>query len=183
MVRFTGLMAGAVLGYAAIAPEPALGQSGVELAQSFRADLRGFNEVPSVSTSGTGRFDAELIPEDGSIEYTLQYSGLESVVTEAHIHFSQAATNGDIIVFLCTNLDDGPAGTQACPEGDGEISGVITADDVLGSTDQGLAPGAFDRLLQAMFDRATYANVHTEVHGAGEIRGQITPNTSKVEAR
>jgi hypothetical protein len=176
MVRFAGLMVGIVLGYAAVAPEPAIGQ----LAQSFRADLRGFNEVPSISTSGTGRFDAVLIPESGSIEYTLRYSGLESVVTLAHIHFSQAATNGGIIVFLCTNLGDGPAGTQACPTGDGEISGVITAAEVLGSADQGLDPGAFDQLLQAMLDRATYVNVHTEVHGTGEIRGQITPNTPEV---
>jgi CHRD domain len=178
MVRFTGLMAGIVLGYASVAPEPALGQ--VQFEQTFRADLRGFNEVPSISTSGTGRFEAELILEDSSIEYTLRYSGLESAVTAAHIHFSQAATNGGIIVFLCTNLDDGPAGTQACPEGDGEITGVITADDVLGSADQGLDSGAFDQLLQAMLDRATYANVHTEVHGAGEIRGQIMPNPSEV---
>jgi CHRD domain len=178
MIRFTELMAGIVFGYAAVAPEPALGQ--VQSEQSFRADLRGFNEVPSISTSASGRFDAELLPEDGSIEYRLQYSGLESVVTQAHIHFSQAATNGGIIVFLCSNLDDAPAGTQTCPEGDGEISGVITADDVLGSEDQGLDPGAFDQLLQAMLDRATYANVHTEVHGAGEIRGQIMPNTPKI---
>jgi hypothetical protein len=178
MVRFSGLMVGIVLGNAALAPDPVLGQ--VQFEQRFRADLRGFNEVPSISSSGDGRFDAELIPEDGSIEYTLRYSGLESAVTAAHIHFSQAATNGGIIVFLCTNLDDGPAGTQACPEGDGEISGVITADNVLRSADQGLDPGAFDQLLQAMLDRATYANVHTEVHGAGEIRGQITPNTPEV---
>jgi CHRD domain len=177
MVRFTGLMVGVVLGYAAVAPEPAVGQ----FTQSFRADLRGFNEVPSISTSGTGRFDAVLIPESGSIEYTLQYSGLESAVTRAHIHFSQAATNGGIVVFLCTNLGDGPPGTQACPAGDGEISGVITAAEVLGSATQGLDPGAFNQLLQAMLDRATYANVHTEAHGDGEIRGQITPNTPDVE--
>jgi hypothetical protein len=80
-------------------------------------------------------------------------------------------------VFLRTNLGDGPAGTQGCPTGDGEISGVITAENVLGSVEQGLDPGAFNELVQAMLDRATYANVHTEGHGTGEIRGQITPQT------
>jgi hypothetical protein len=109
MFRFAGLVFGIVCGYAAVAPEPALGQAGFQLRQSFRADLRGFNEVPSISSAGEGRFEAELIPENGSIEYTLRYSGLESAVTQAHIHFSQAATNGGIIVFLCTNLGDGPA--------------------------------------------------------------------------
>jgi hypothetical protein len=58
---------------------------------------------------------------------------------------------------------------------------VITAAEVLGSAAQGLDAGAFNQLLQAMFDRATYVNVHTEVHGTGEIRGQITPNTPDVE--
>jgi hypothetical protein len=175
MVRFTGLMVGIVLGCAAVAPEPVLGQ----LAQSFRADLRGVSEAPSISTRANGRFEAELTEDGSSINYTLRYSGLESAVTQAHIHFSQAATNGEIIVFLCTNLADGPAGTQACPP-EGEISGSITAANVLGSAVQGLDPGAFDQLLQAMLERATYANVHTEVHGAGEIRGQITPNTPEM---
>ena len=177
MFRFAGLMVGIVLGYATVAPVPALGQSGVQLAQSFRADLRGFGEVPSISTSGEGRFEADLNLQDGSLEYTLRYSGLESAVTQAHIHFSQAATNGAIVVFLCSNLQGAPTGTQPCPTGDGEISGVIAADDVLGVADQGLDPGAFNQLLQAMFDRATYANVHTEGHVTGEIRGQITPQT------
>jgi hypothetical protein len=60
MFRFVGLMVGIVLGWAAVAPLPALGQSGVQLAQSFRADLRGFSEVPSISTAGEGRFEADL---------------------------------------------------------------------------------------------------------------------------
>jgi CHRD domain len=180
MFRFTGFVVGIVLGYAALVPAPAVGQSGVQLAQSFRADLRGFSEVPSISTSGEGRFEADLNLQDGSLGYTLRYSGLKSAVTQAHIHFSQAATNGEIVVFLCSNLQGAPAGTQACPTGDGEIGGVIAADDVLGIPGQGLDPGAFNQLLQAMFDRATYANVHTEGHGAGEIRGQITPQTAGV---
>jgi hypothetical protein len=161
---------------------PVLGQSAVQVAQSFHADLKGVEEVPSISTSGSGRFVADLNPEDGSIAYELRYSGLESAVTQAHIHFSQPATNGAIIVFLCTNLGNGPDGTQSCPEGDGEISGVITADDVLGADDQGLDPGAFDQLLQAIFAGGTYANVHTTGHGSGEIRGQVVPQTPEVVA-
>ena len=84
-----------------LAPELAVGSVGTSF---LRVDLRGFNEVPSISTSGTGRFDAVWSSESDLIEYTLRYSGLESAVTLAHIHFSQAATNGGIVVFLCTNL-------------------------------------------------------------------------------
>jgi len=180
MLRFIGLTVGFGIGCAGVVPEAAFGQSPLQLTQSFRANLSGVQEVPSISTSGSGTFEAELFSEDGSIAYQLRYAGLESAVTQAHIHFSQAATNGAVIVFLCSNLGNGPDGTQTCPEGDGQVSGVITADDVLGSGDQGLAPGAFDRLLQAMLDGATYANVHTTGHGAGEVRGQIVPETPEI---
>jgi CHRD domain len=181
MFRYTALLGGFALAYAGVAMEASVAQTGIQLAQSFRANLIGFNEVPSISTSGTGRFDAELLPDEGAISYELSYSGLENAVTQAHIHFSQPGVNGGIIVFLCTNLDNSP-GTQSCPVGDGEISGTITADDVIGSVAQGLDAGAFDQLLAAMLDRATYANVHTVGHEGGEIRGEIVPQTPEVVA-
>ena len=34
--------------------------------------------------------------------------------------------NGGISVFLCTNLGNGPAGTQACPQ-EGTVTGTFTA--------------------------------------------------------
>ena len=46
----------------------------------------------------------------------LSSSLTSSAVTEAHIHFSQAATNGGIIVFLCSNLDDSPAAPRPVPK-------------------------------------------------------------------
>jgi hypothetical protein len=38
---------------------------------------------------------------------------------------------------------------------------------------QGIAANEFDALLAAMGEGATYANVHTEKYGGGEVRGQI----------
>jgi hypothetical protein len=48
---------------------------------------------------------------------------------------------------------------------------------MLSAPEQGLDSGALNQLLQAMVDRPTYANVHTEGHGTGKIRGQIFPQT------
>jgi hypothetical protein len=38
-------------------------------------------------------------------------------VTQAHIHFGPGRVNGGIMVFLCSNLGNGPEGTQPCPDG------------------------------------------------------------------
>ena len=38
------------------------------------------------------------------------------------------SVNGGISFFLCSNLGNGPAGTQACPAGPAELTGVITPD-------------------------------------------------------
>ena len=77
--------------------------------------LTGAEEVPYVSTTADGRFEARINREETEIEYTLSYSALEGDVQQAHIHIGQKKVNGGISVFLCSNLGNGPAGTQACP--------------------------------------------------------------------
>jgi hypothetical protein len=132
-----------------------------------RAVLSGFNEVPAISTTGSGSFEAKV--SDGSIEYVLSYEALEGIVTEqAHIHLGQADVNGGVAAFLC-----GGGGRPACTPGSGTFTGTITAADVIGPTAQGLAPGEFGELVRAILKGATYANVHTNKHPGGEIRGQI----------
>jgi hypothetical protein len=80
---------------------------------------------------------------------------------------------GGISVFLCTNPGNGPAGTQACPPQPATITGTIVPNDVIGPAAQGIDPGEFDELVDAIRAGATYANVHTENYPAGEIRAQI----------
>lgn len=135
------------------------------------AHLSGLQEVPTLSTSGQGRFFAEIRKD--AIDYRLQYSDLESEVTQAHIHLGRVATNGGVSAFLCSNLDDPPMGTPACPVDGGVVTGTIESADVIGPEAQGIAPGEFEELLRALEKGATYVNVHTRVYPAGEIRGQI----------
>ena len=80
----------------------------------FREMLTGFEEFPALSTPGVGEFRAS-INRAGEIEWALNFSGLESAATQAHIHFESKSNNGPVIVFLCSNLGNGPAGTQALP--------------------------------------------------------------------
>jgi CHRD domain len=139
----------------------------------------GYQEVPSVSSAGSATFTADVAPDGQSIGWQLSYGGLESTVTQSHIHFGQRSVNGGISVFLCTNLGNGPAGTQPCPAS-GTISGTITPADVsppiaatAAARAQGLNTGEWDELLRAIDAGKTYANIHTVDRPGGEIRAQL----------
>lgn len=138
--------------------------------------LSGYNEVPALSTTGHGAFFARIDPVAEMIEYELSYDAIQGDVTQSHIHVGQPGVNGSISVFLCSNLGNGPAGTQACPASPGVISGTIIAADVIGPTGQGVEPGAFDELVQAIRAGATYVNVHSSLFPGGEVRSGLAPH-------
>lgn len=135
--------------------------------------LGGYQEVPAVSTDGRGRFRAALAMSGESARYRLAYSGLSSPVQQAHVHFGQRSVNGGISVFLCTNLGNGPVGTPTCPAAGGVVTGTITAEDVIGPTTQGIAPGELEEIVAAVVAGVAYVNVHTDTFPGGEIRGQL----------
>jgi len=143
------------------------------------ATMSGYQEVPSVSSTGTADFTADVSKDGSSIAWQLSYSGLEGAVQQSHIHFGQRSVTGGISVFFCTNLGNGPAGTQPCPQ-EGTISGTITAADVspnipatAGARTQGINTGEYNELVRAIAAGKTYANVHTTTWPGGEIRAQL----------
>ena len=145
---------------------------------TFGTGLNGYEETPNtLSTPGSGEFAAKISKDGTSIEWQLSYRDLESAVTQAHIHFARPGLSGGIVLFLCTNLGNAPAGTtvQACPAQPATISGTLTAVDVVAQSGQGIDGGAtgFAEIISAIRAGATYANVHTVVRGSGEIRGGI----------
>ena len=137
--------------------------------------LTGYEETPlPISTTGSGKFDAQISRFGDKIEYRLSYSDLEGDVQQAHIHFGhEKGAAGGISVFLCSNLGNGPAGTQACPAAPATISGTIRPADVVGPLTQGIEAGAFGELLDAIDAGVTYVNVHSTKWPGGEIRAQL----------
>jgi hypothetical protein len=143
--------------------------------RSLGARLSGFLETPaSISSSGKGRFTIRVNAAQSAAEYELSYQDLEGAqVLFAHIHLGQPGTSGGVMVFLCSNVG-APVPTPACPgPAGGTVTGTLTADDLLGPSAQGVAPGEFEEFVRALRRDAAYVNVHTDLFTSGEIRGNI----------
>jgi CHRD domain len=145
---------------------------------SSNTRMIGYEEVPSVSTAASGEFRAKISGDQ--IDWTLTYRDLEGDVQQGHIHFGQKGVNGGISVFLCTNLGNGPVGTQPCPPDPATISGTIQAADVspnipatAAARTQGIDTGEFAELVAAIREGVTYANVHSTRWPGGEVRAQL----------
>ena len=145
----------------------------------FGAKLQGDNETPTISTSGNGTFKATANTLNGTIEYEVSYSDLQGTLTQAHIHIGQQHTAGGVVLFFCTNLAP-PANVpapQPCPPSPATVKGVLTAADVIPVVGQGIGAGEIDEIIANIKNGNAYANVHTNLFPAGEIRGQIQPET------
>jgi hypothetical protein len=158
----------------------------VAYAQEFKARLDGFQELGAINnqtgairSNASGSLRLDLDRRAGTATFTLTYTDvgttapLTGTVTQAHIHFGKRHDSGGVLVFFCSNLGNGPAGTPACPLNSGTVSGTFTAASVVAIAGQNVKALDFDALADALESNTAYANIHTTALGAGEIRGQI----------
>jgi len=110
-----------------------------------RVQLSGANEVPPVTTSGSGSGSFRVGP-DGAVSGSVTTTGVPGMA--AHIHQAAKGQNGPVIIPLTKNGD-----TYTAPAG-----AKFTAAQ-----------------LQAFKSGNTYVNVHTSQHKGGEVRGQLEP--------
>ena len=140
--------------------------------------LTGYQESTpaAVSSPATGTFEATIDDESQTIEFTLTYSGLSAPITVSHIHLGDRAQNGGVSAFIC-----GGGAQPNCPANStaATITGTITPANVTGPAGQGIAPGEWQELVDAMRAGATYVNVHDGTFPAGEIRGQINDDNQR----
>jgi hypothetical protein len=139
---------------------------------TFRARLTGFGEVPPKLVDGNGKFTGTLSADGTSISWTLTWTGLTGPAQVAHIHFGPPQNTGAPVVFFC-----GGGGRPACPDGpghSGSLTGTWTAADVLAVLSQNVTAGDFAGLVRILRVHLGYANVHTTLFSAGEIRGQVS---------
>jgi len=110
---------------------------------TFRASLRGSNEVPPVTTlaSGTGIFTLTY----AGLQYDITVAGLSGSIVGAHFHRATVGMSGPVIEPLTFN------GNRA----------IGTWTDLTGSERHDILHGEI------------YVNVHSQEYPDGEIRGQV----------
>ena len=115
---------------------------------NISATMTGAQEVSPVTTNGTGTTTGTYDASTNTLTYNVSWSNLSGNATVAHFHGPAAVgTNASVVVpFTFT------AGSTSA-------SGTATLTDAQESD-----------LLNGLW----YANVHTQAHGGGEIRGQVT---------
>ena len=112
----------------------------------LQADLKGSNEVPPNTSTGSGKAEATFDTDTKFLTYTVTYSGLTGPAMGAHFHGpSEAGKNAGIAL---------PFKSAQSP-----IQGTATLTDAQAAD-----------LLAGKW----YANVHTAANPGGELRGQMT---------
>jgi hypothetical protein len=140
-------------------------------AENGGTNLRGFDEVPALSIPGAfAQFQLNINDASQTISFRMRWTGLTGPPTQSHVHIGQPGVNGGVSAFFC-----GGSTKPACPQATtAQIQGTITPADVIGPAGQGVAPGEWGELVQAIRAGYTYANIHTQAFPGGEIRGQIS---------
>lgn len=122
------------------------------------------SEVAGVPETSTGR--AWFIDRGNTIDYFIEYSGLTSNTTNAHIH--RTATSGVMVQLPFVN--------QATS---GTVIGTIDMTRLVGGVND-VAPLETGNQSAADFrtllgNGGVYVNIHTVNNPGGEIRGTIVP--------
>ena len=115
---------------------------------SISATMTGAQEVPAVTTNGTGTVTGTYDASTKILTYNVSWNNLSGNATLAHFHGPAAAgsTASPVVTFQLT-------------------PGVTSVSGTANLTEQQQSD-----LLTGLW----YANVHTQAHGGGEIRGQVS---------
>jgi hypothetical protein len=134
-------------------------------AQTFTltASLNGANETPAALN--TGAFGSATVTVDltaRTVTYVVDVFNLPSGVSASHIHAGAAGTAGPVVVNFAPPI---PASN------DFRFSGTVKDTEFVLRPDQGIRSA--DDMFQAILGGNSYVNVHSQVNGGGEIRGQL----------
>ena len=114
---------------------------------SMKNAVTGAQEVPPVTTGGSGTVDTTFDKSTNVLTWTVTYSGLSGPVTAGHIHRpAPAGANAGVVIPFTGDLSSPIRGKA-----------TLTAAQVAD-----LTAGRY------------YVNLHTAKNPGGEIRGQLT---------
>lgn len=117
---------------------------------TLSATASGAQEVPAVTTQGSGTLTGSYNSSTNALSYNLSWSGLSGPATLMHFH-------GPALAGVSAGVALGITGFSSIAAGSYSGSATLTEEQ-----EADLLAGKW------------YWNVHTAAHGAGEIRGQVS---------
>lgn len=128
----------------------------------FGAFLIGTEEVPSVSSPGSGA--TRITQVDGNtLKFEIRVANTTGILF-AHLHNAPFGSNGGVVVTLIPSQSPSPLSNGLIAEG------MIDASMLSGS----LAGKSIADLVKEMEAGKIYVNVHTSANRGGELRGQVS---------
>ena len=134
----------------------------------FTSALSGANETTStpgvlgVLTGAFGTATVTLDTETKTVSWNIDIWNLPSGINNAHFHVGGPGVAGPTVVNIPF---------PATASNDFNLSGSATTPTAGLRPDQGIR--SWDDFLQSLIGGQTYLNIHTQVFGGGEIRGQV----------
>lgn len=153
------------LGLLLMASVGSVGQMGGDASGNtvvFSATITATQEIPTpeADTPATAIGSGSLLynADEGTLQFAFAYRGLSDAAAAAHFHNGASGSTGPVVQTICGGPE--PAIVGDCPGASGFLQGTWEIPE---------------DMVEALMAGDLYFNIHTPLNGAGEIRGQITP--------
>jgi hypothetical protein len=128
----------------------------------FTANLSGNQEAPPILTGAFGTATVTLDLGAQRVTWSIDVFNMPSGTTNAHFHVGGPGVSGPTVIQLTF---------PSTASNDFNLSGQAGPSDVIVRNDQGIR--SWDDFVQSLMGGQMYLNVHSQVNGGGEIRGQV----------
>jgi len=151
------------------------GAQGGELLYVFTTELKGTNENPPVTTSGTGTATVTWNTATDEMSVEIAFSGLGAGTTASHIHCCAVPPANAGVATQVPRFTGFPVGVMS-----GTYSHTFDMTDPASynpafvTANGGTAASAESTLLAGLLAGQAYLNIHTTANPGGEIRGVLT---------
>lgn len=150
------------------------GSAGAQ-AQIYKGTLSGAQEVPAVTTNGTGTGVVSLNTATHQMRVRTTFSGLTGTTTASHVHCCTAPGANAGVATQTPSFTGFPAGvTSGSYDAVFDMTQATSWNAAFITANGGTPASAEATLATALEGGRAYLNIHSTTSAGGEIRGNLT---------
>ena len=166
-MKYSSLVAGAL--FAAVAM-PATAVESI-----YTAVLSGSAEVPPNESPANGTATVTIDTGNYTMRVQDTFSGLLAENTASHIHCCTTPTGTAGVATTTPTFTGFPSGTSGVYDHTFDMTNTSSYSSSFLAANGGTPLSAFDALVAGLNSGSAYANIHSGMFPAGEIRGTLVP--------